>query len=286
MIHFNNVAIIGVGLIGGSLARVMRKGRFAGTITGAGRSKATLEEAIRLGVIDRIANDLGDAVDNADLVVIATPVATFEAIVREAGPRMKPGAIVTDVGSVKGGLVKALEKLLPSTVHYVPGHPIAGKETSGVAESTDALFQGARWIITPTERTDPAALAAVEALCLAAGAQVQRMDADLHDRVFGAVSHLPHVAAYAMVCAVAEMNTGSEDYISFSGGGFRDFTRIAASSPEMWRDICLLNRKNVIEMIERYQFSLNMMKRAIRAKDRGKLEELFRSASNVRKGMK
>jgi len=284
MIHFNNVTIIGVGLIGGSLARVMKTGKLAGTITGAGRSKATLEEALGLG--DRIAENLGEAVEGADLVVLATPVATFEAIAREIGPRMKEGAIVTDVGSVKGRFVKALEKLLPKNIRYVPGHPIAGKEKSGVSESTEVLFQGARWILTPTERTDPEALAAVETLCRAAGAQVRRMDADLHDRVFAAVSHLPHVAAYAMVCTVAELNTGSEEYIDFSGGGFRDFTRIAASSPEMWRDICLLNGNNIIEMIDRYQFSLNMMKRAIRTKDSNKLEGLFRSASDVRKGLK
>ena len=154
-----------------------------------------------------------------------------------------------------------------------------------MSEASATLFKGAKCILTPTHKTDGDALAAVKTLWQLAGAHVLEMEPDIHDRVFAAVSHLPHVAAYAMVCAVAELKTDSEDYITFSGGGFRDFTRIAAGSPEMWRDICLMNRKNVLEMIDRYQFSLNMIKRAIRAEDTGKIEKLFRSASDVRKGL-
>jgi prephenate dehydrogenase len=198
---------------------------------------------------------------------------------------MKKGAILTDVGSVKGALVKRIEAMLPSGVHYVPGHPIAGKEKHGVAEASETLFRGAKCILTPTAKTGPQALEAVKALWSAAGANVVLMDADAHDHIFAAVSHLPHAAAFAMVNTVAEFSSGSDNYISFSGAGFRDFTRIAASSPEMWRDICLLNGTNIVEMIERYQVSLDRIKKAIKHKDGVKLEKLFRSASVLRRGL-
>ncbi len=285
-VFFNKVTIIGVGLIGGSLARVMKAQKLAAAIHGAGRSRETLEQALKLGVIDRMGQSAADAVENADLVVLAPPVGAFEQIVGEIGPRMKPGAILTDVGSVKGGLVKMIEHILPAGVHYVPAHPIAGKEKSGVSEATESLFRGARCILTPTDRTDPRALETVRSLWTAAGATVVTMDADVHDHVFAAVSHLPHVAAYAMVCTVAEMTAGPENYISFSGAGFRDFTRIAASSPEMWKDICLMNSSNLVEMIERYQFSLTRLKKAIQRGEGAKVEKFFTLASDVRRGLK
>jgi prephenate dehydrogenase len=284
-ILFKNVTIIGVGLIGGSLAKVLKAKGLAGSITGAGRSRETLALALKLGVIDRMGQGATHAVEDADLVVLACPVGTFEAVVREVGPHLKKGAILTDVGSVKGGLVKKIEGSLPAGTHYVPGHPIAGKEKHGVAEASEALFQGAKCILTPTGKTDPAALEAVKSLWLAAGANVVLMDADSHDHIFAAVSHLPHAAAYAMVNTVAEFNAGSETYISFSGAGFRDFTRIAASSPEMWRDICLLNGENIVAMIEQYQFSLTRIKKAIKHGDGAKLEQLFQSASKLRRGL-
>ena len=282
-IHFNKVTIIGVGLIGGSLARAMKLKNLAGIITGAGRSRSTLETAIKIGVIDRMGQSSEQAVENADLVVLASPVGTFKQIVREIGPHLRPGAILTDVGSVKGGLIKDIEENIAAGVHYVPAHPIAGREKSGVAESIETLFQGKRCILTPTVRTDRKALEAVRELWTAVGADVVVMDADLHDQVFAAVSHLPHVAAFAMMCAVEELNTGSEDYLQFSGGGFRDFTRIAASSPEMWKDICLMNSDHLVKMIDRYIFSLNRFKREIIAEDEPRLEKHLRAASDVRK---
>jgi prephenate dehydrogenase len=282
---FNNVTIIGVGLIGGSLARVLKAKDLAREITGAGRSRETLELALKLGVVDHLGQGMKHAVENADLVVLASPVGTFETAVREIGPHLKKGAILTDVGSVKGALVRAIETLLPAGVSYVPGHPIAGKDKHGVSEASETLFQGANCIVTPTENTDPLALETVKALWLAAGANVIIMSPDAHDHIFSAVSHLPHAAAYAMVNTVAEFNEGTENYITFSGAGFRDFTRIAASSPEMWRDICLLNGPNIMEMIERYQFALNRIKKAIKHKDGVKLEKLFRSASALRRGL-
>lgn len=285
MVHFTNVAIIGVGLIGGSLAKVLKANGLAGEVLGAGRSREGIETALKLGVIDRIEQDVVRAVVNADLVVLATPVGSFEGIVKEVCPALKPGAIVTDVGSVKGDLVRAIEKALPAGVHYVPGHPIAGKEKSGVSAATESLFRGATCIITPTPQTNPQALEAVKALWRTAGSTVITMDPDMHDKIFGAVSHLPHVAAYAMVNTVADLNTGSEDYITFSGAGFRDFTRIAESSPEMWTDICLLNRENIIQMIEKYQFTLNRLKKLLLAKDVARIRQSFTNASEVRKGL-
>jgi prephenate dehydrogenase len=283
-IFFNKVTIIGVGLIGGSLAKVMKAQKLAGEIHGAGRSRETLERAIKLGVIDHMGQSSAHAVEHADLVVLATPVGTFEPIVREIGPHLKKGAILTDVGSVKGALVRSLQGLLPG-VRFVPGHPIAGREKHGVEAATETLFQGAKCILTPTEKTDPIALDAMTALWTAAGMNVIMMDPERHDHIFAAVSHLPHAAAYAMVSTIAEFSSGSDNYISFSGAGFRDFTRIAASSPEMWRDICLLNGKNIVEMIEQYQFSLNKIKKAIKHNDGRRLEMLFRAASDLRKGL-
>jgi prephenate dehydrogenase len=284
-IHFNKVTIIGVGLIGGSLARVMKAQNLADVIHGAGRSSESLEQAIRLGVIDQRGQSAAHAVEHADLVVLATPVGAFLPIVREIAPHMKLGAILTDVGSVKGVLVRSLEGLLPSGVHYVPGHPIAGREKHGVDAAIETLFQGAKCILTPTDRTDAGALDAVKALWAAAGMNVVLMDPERHDHIFAAVSHLPHAAAYAMVSTVAEFSSGTDSYITFSGAGFRDFTRIAASSPEMWRDVCLLNGNNIVEMIEQYQFSLNRIKKAIKHNDGRRLEALFRAASDLRKGL-
>jgi prephenate dehydrogenase len=285
MARFNNVTIIGVGLIGGSLAKVLRTTGMAGSITGAGRSRETLDLALRLGVIDRIGESAVRAAESADLVVLASPVGTFETVSRELGSHLKKKAIVTDVGSVKGELVRKIEALLPAGVHYVPGHPIAGKEKFGVSEASETLFRGAKCILTPTQKTDPQALDAVKEMWKIAGANVVVMDPDVHDKVFAAVSHMPHIAAFAMMCAVADLNTGTEDYVSFSGAGFRDFTRIAASSPEIWRDICLMNRENIVRMIERYQSSLDRFKEDILEGDGKRLEKNLTVASDMRRGL-
>ncbi|MFA5073351.1 MAG: prephenate dehydrogenase/arogenate dehydrogenase family protein [Nitrospirota bacterium] len=283
MIHFNKVTIIGVGLIGGSLARVLKARNIADCIIGAGRSRQSLDLALSLGVIDRIDMNMKQAVADADLIVLASPVGIFETIAREIGPFFKQGAILTDVGSVKGSLVRAIENCMPSGVHYVPGHPIAGKEKFGVAEATATLFQGAKCILTPTSKTDPKALHVIHELWTSAGSSLITLDPDMHDRIFAAVSHMPHVAAYAMIHAVEELNTGTESYIKFSGAGFRDFTRIAASSPEVWKDICVLNRENILAMIDRYQDALNRFKKDLLAGDEKKMEEYFRLASETRR---
>ncbi len=284
-IFFNNVTIIGVGLIGGSLAKVLKTKNLAGRITGAGRSRTTLELALKTGVIDRIGQGSAHAVEDADLVVLASPVGTFGAIIAEIASHLKRGAILTDVGSVKGALIRNIEGAIPPRAQFVPAHPIAGREKSGVAESTESLFQGRRCVLTPTLRTDGKALDAVREIWKASGAEVTIMDADMHDKVFAAVSHLPHVAAFALMSAVADLNTGARDYLQFSGAGFRDFTRIAASSPEMWRDICLMNGDNIVHMIDRYVSSLNRFKRDILAGDGNRLEKHLKMASDIRRGL-
>jgi prephenate dehydrogenase len=285
MLYFNNVTIIGVGLIGGSLAKVLKTKKLADRITGSGRSRNTLELALKLGVIDRIGQSPAQSVEDADLVVLASPVGTFETIVREIGPHLKRGAVLTDVGSVKGELVKKIEEAMPRGTQYVPAHPIAGGEKSGVAESTETLFQGRRCILTPTMKTDRTALESIRALWSATGAEVTIMDPAVHDKVFAAVSHMPHVAAFAMMSAVAELNTGAEDYLRFSGAGFKDFTRIAASSPEMWKDIFLMNGDNVVHMIDRYLLSLGRFRQEILARDEKKLEQELKTASGIRRGL-
>jgi prephenate dehydrogenase len=285
MIHFNKVTIIGVGLIGGSLAKVLRTSGLAGSITGSGRSRETLDLALRLGVIDEIGQGPKHAVEGADLVVLASPVGTFEDVVGEIGPHLKADAILTDVGSVKGKLVQRIEKILPAGIRFVPGHPIAGKEKFGVSEATETLFRGAKCILTPTERTETSAVNALREVWTKAGANVIIMDPDLHDMIFAAVSHMPHVAAFAMMYAVAELNTGTDNYLNFSGAGFKDFTRIAASSPEIWRDICLMNRDNIVQMLDRFVFSLNLLKRDLVANDAEKFEKHLKIASDARRGL-
>jgi len=284
-LFFHNVTIIGVGLIGGSLAKVLKTKELAGRITGTGRSKQSLELALKLGVIDHAEPDAKRAVEDADLVVLASPVGVFEPIMRDIAPHLKTGAILTDVGSVKGSLATTIEDRTPPGVHFVPGHPIAGKEKFGVAEATESLFQGTKCILTPTQKTNIQAIAVLTELWTMAGAKVLTMTPDMHDKIFAAVSHMPHVAAFAMMSAVSELNTGAERYISFSGAGFRDFTRIAASSPEMWKDICLLNRDNIIQMMDRYLAALNRFREDLASGDQQKLEAHFSAASQARRGL-
>jgi len=284
-LFFNKVTIIGVGLIGGSLAKLMKAQKLCGEIHGAGRSRETLEQAVKLGVIDHMGRGSAHAVEHADLVVLATPVGTFESIVREIAPHLKNGTILTDVGSVKGGLVRTIEGLLPPGVHFVPGHPIAGREKHGVGAASEDLFRGAKCIITPTEKTDAKALEAVTALWTKAGMNVVMMEPEQHDHIFAAVSHLPHAAAYAMVSTVAEFSAGADNYTTFSGAGFRDFTRIAASDPTMWRDIFLNNREALLEMLARFMEDAQAMSRAVRWGDEAYIVKRIEEGRKIRRSL-
>jgi prephenate dehydrogenase len=284
-IHFKQVAIVGVGLIGGSLGLVLKKLAMADSIVGVGRRVENLKTAVALGAIDRYVVDAKAGVTGADLVVLATPVDTHERHLKDWGRCLMPGTIVTDVGSVKGQLVAQAEDLMPEGVCFVGAHPIAGREKTGVAAGSAELFKGARCILTPTGRTDPRALQIVREVWERAGSIVLSMDPHLHDRVLGAVSHLPHVAAFALINALTEVKdrtTPELDLLAYAGGGLRDTTRIAASSPEMWRDIFLWNRQNLVAMIEVYEQQLRRLKQLIQAGDGSGIEKELERAKQVR----
>ncbi len=283
-LHFNQAAIIGVGLIGGSLGMILRRKGLASRVIGVGRRIENLKTAVELGAIDRYVVDPKDGVKDADLVVLATPVDTYDRHLKEWASCLKSGTIVTDVGSIKGGLVEQSERAMPAGVHFVGGHPIAGKEKTGVAAGSDQLFAGARCILTPTKRTNQQALEQVRIMWQEAGSIVLTMDPHLHDKILGAVSHLPHVAAFALMNALIDIRTQVPvlDLASHSGGGLRDTTRIAASSPEMWRDIFLWNRDNLVAFIEAYERSLGELKRLIRTGDAAGIEKALERAKQER----
>ena len=279
------LAIIGVGLIGGSLARILRERGEVGEVVGIGRGKANLEAAVKLGVIDSYCHDPAEGVSGADLVFIATPVCTIVDIVRRIAPALAPGSVVTDGGSVKGEIVAACEPLMPAGRHFVGGHPIAGTEHSGVEASFATLYQGRRCIITPTERTDQAALEKVARMWEIAGSEVVRMDVAKHDKVVAAISHLPHMVAYSLVNAVGEYDGCDENILKYSAGGFRDFTRIASSDPAMWRDIALMNRESILEMMDFFAGYYAELRGLVATGDGAALERFFASSKQFRDGI-
>ena len=279
--HFRRMVIIGVGLIGGSLALVCREKGIVSEVVGVGRSEKNLQDAIALKAIDRYTFKAEDAVKGADIIILAAPVRSLVRLAREIAPHLKAGAIVTDVGSVKGPLTE-IEDILPQGTYFVAGHPIAGKEKSGVTAAFSQLFQNSKCILTPTSKTNPDAVNTVQKMWEAVGAKVLRMTPEVHDHVFAAVSHLPHVIAYALVNTLLELENESDGIISYSAGGFRDFTRIAASHPEMWRDICLMNKHNILEMLERYERSIAKIKLLIQSDDADGLYNEFERARQVR----
>ena len=282
---FKQMTIVGVGLIGGSLGMICKQQGLVGTVVGTGRRAENLQKAVALKAIDRYSTDLAEAAAGSDLLVLATPVDTFEAALKTCAPRLAAGAVITDVGSVKGPLVARMEALAPTGMRVVGAHPIAGREKTGVDAASLDLYRGALCLLTPTAKTDAAALALIRRLWEATGARVQEMEPDLHDRVLGAISHLPHMAAFALVNAVAsiqETQTPGLDLQLYSGGGYKDTTRIAASSPEMWRDICLWNRDNLVSQLDIYQTRLERLKALIKAGDGEGLAREFALAKNMR----
>lgn len=276
------LAVIGVGLIGGSLARALRRAGAVGEIVGVDLDRDNLVRAREFGVVDRCAETLADGVDGADLVFLSVPVCAIPAVVRDLVPHLAPGTIVTDGGSVKGEVVAACEPLMPPGTHFVGGHPIAGTEHSGVEASFATLYEGKRCIVTPTSRTDVAALGTVVRLWEAAGSEVVLMDAEKHDRLVAAISHLPHMVAYALVNAVEGYDRFEEGILRYSAGGFRDFTRIASSDPAMWRDIALMNREGVIEMMDHFAAYFATLRSLVAAGDADGLERFFRESKESR----
>ena len=283
---FEKIALIGIGLIGGSLALAARRGGLARRVVSADREPEHVRLALELGLVDEASTDLAAMVAGADLVVLCTPVGSFAALAAEIAPQLKPGAIVSDVGSVKELVVREVAPRLPIGVHLVPAHPIAGTEHSGPAAGFAELFQGRWCILTPPEGTDPAAIAKVRALWEAAGSMVEEMDAAHHDRVLAITSHLPHLIAYTIVdTAVGLEDSTQSEVIKFSASGFRDFTRIAASDPVMWRDIFLNNREAVLDILQRFTEDLTRLQRAIRRGEGDTLQELFTRTRRIRRSI-
>lgn len=276
------LCVIGVGLIGGSLARALRAAGACGELVGAGRSRATLEQARDLGVIDRFDTDIAKAAAGADMVVVAAPLGATAGVFRALRGHLAAGAVLTDVGSAKRVILTAAREAfgrLPENL--VPGHPIAGTERSGVAASFASLFEGHRVILTPVAETDAGAVARVRAMWEAVGSEVLTMDPDRHDAVLAATSHLPHVLAYVLVDVLGRMEERQEIF-RYAAGGFRDFTRIASSDPQMWHDICIANRDAIVQALEHFDGELEKAIELIRRGDSEGIRALLARAKTLR----
>lgn len=284
-VMIERLAIIGVGLIGGSLVRALREAGALKSVVGIGRSRANLEEALSLGICDEITQDPAEGVRGADVVFISVPVCAIPGVVAAIAPFLAPGCIVTDGGSVKTAIVGECEALMPPGCFFVGGHPIAGTEHTGAAASFATLYRGRRCILTPTERTDATALELVAGLWRLAGADVCFMEPGHHDRIFAEISHLPHMAAYALVHAVGTADVEGENVLSYTAGGFRDFTRIASSDPSMWRDIALMNRNALLKSIDGFSASMAELRRRIETGDGAGLSKFFTTAKQFRDGI-
>ncbi|HLG87827.1 MAG TPA: prephenate/arogenate dehydrogenase family protein [Alphaproteobacteria bacterium] len=281
---FERVAIIGFGLIGSSLGRAIRAHKLARTLVACDRSDQALATIARLRLADAATPVAADAAKDADLVVIAVPLGAYAEVANQIAPVLKPGAIVSDVGSVKGTIVRDLSPILPPHIHLVPGHPVAGTENSGPESGFETLFEGRWCILTPPPGTDPAAIAKVTDLWLACGAMVETMDAAHHDKVLAITSHVPHLIAYTIVGTASNLEEDAKsEVIKFSASGFRDFTRIAASDPTMWRDIFLNNKEAVLEMLQRLTEDLTALQRAIRRGEGDMLFERFTRTREIRR---
>ncbi|HEY8576336.1 MAG TPA: prephenate/arogenate dehydrogenase family protein [Devosia sp.] len=285
-VHFRKLALIGIGLIGSSIALAARRQGLVDTIAIATRKQETLDEARDLKLGDIYTLDAAEAVRGADLVIICTPVGAYEGVMRTIAPVLEPGAILSDVGSVKGHVVKTLAPLVPEGVSFVPGHPLAGTEHSGPSAGFPELFAGRWCVLTPGPEVDPAKTEQLAAFWRAMGSQVESMDAAHHDMVLAITSHIPHLIAYNIVGTVADLETATQsEVIKFSASGFRDFTRIAASDPVMWRDIFLTNRDAVLEMLGRFSEDLSALQRSVRMGDGPALEALFTRTRAIRRSI-
>jgi prephenate dehydrogenase len=263
------MTVIGVGLIGGSLALAAKRKGLVQTVVGYGNKRGDLHKAASMGAVDRFFLTLPKAIEGADLVVLATPVSAFEPIAKTITPYLKPTAVVTDVGSVKGELVSKIESLLAGRACFIGGHPMAGSEKSGIQSACPTLFDKALAILTPTSKTDKKAFEKVCLLWEGIGAEVVKIDPIKHDQIMAVVSHLPHVVAYSLMELFSHPRLVKSDMLSFAAGGLRDFTRIAESAPDVWHDIFRLNKTAVVEAIDLYQETLEKMKKAILSTEKG-----------------
>ncbi len=284
--QFDTIALVGIGLIGSSIAREIKEKGLAGSVTVSSRSDATLKRAQELGLGDRYTTSAAEAVKDADLVVVSVPVGASGAVAAEIAANLKPGAIVTDVGSTKGSVIAQMAPYMPSGVHFIPGHPIAGTEYSGPDAGFIGLFKGRWCILTPLPETDEAAKAKLRTFWETLGSMVDDMDPEHHDKVLAIVSHLPHIIAYNIVGTADDLEAVTEsEVIKYSASGFRDFTRLAASDPIMWRDVCLHNKDAILEMLARFSEDLAYLQRAIRWGDGDKLFDLFTRTRAIRRSI-
>ena len=280
--HIDKLVVIGVGLIGGSAAAALRRAGKVKRVVGVGRGRANVQRALELGVIDEAADDASLAVRDADAVLLAVPVRQNERVMAALAPALQPGTLVTDAGSTKQDFVDAARRILHDRLAtVVPGHPIAGAEHTGVDAASPNLFQGKNVVLAPLPENAPAAVDRAEAMWRACGARVIRMPAEHHDRIFSAVSHLPHMLAYSLVHMISNRADATELF-DFAASGFRDFTRIAGSSPEMWRDIAMANREALVADLEAYQLEVGKLTQRLRAADADELERIFRAAREAR----
>jgi len=283
---FDRVALIGLGLIGSSIAHAARRKNAAAHIAGYTHRPETLERARKVGFADSLHAAIEDAVRNADLVILCTPVGVYGEIAKALGPHLKPGAILSDVGSVKSAVVRDVGPHVPAGAHFIPAHPIAGTEQSGPEAGFAELFEGRWCILTPPPGTEPAAIEKLGAFWRRLGSAIDVMDPKHHDLVLAITSHVPHLIAYNIVGTAADLETVTEsEVIKYSAGGFRDFTRIAASDPTMWRDVFLNNREAVLEMLGRFSEDLTALQRAIRWGDGEALFNLFTRTRAIRRGI-
>lgn len=281
-IHINKLALFGVGLIGGSVALALKQAGAVDEVIGVGRSRSNLEAALELGIIDRIAATPAEAVQGADAVLLAVPVGQMAALMQAIAPHLRAETLITDAGSTKQDVAALMQQYLAAHLaNCVPGHPIAGAESGGARAARADLFQGRNVVVTPLPQSDRAALGKVRALWQACGARVSEMPSSEHDAIFATVSHLPHLLAYTLVDMIARRDN-ADLLFGFAASGFRDFTRIAGSSPEMWRDIALANRQALLIEIAQYQTSLEQMRTALAAKDADALEATFKCAQTAR----
>lgn len=283
---FNKVALIGLGLLGSSLCHAMRRHGLAKRIVASARTQATIDTGLRLGLIDEGHSSAREAVAGADLVILCVPVSACRKIAQEIAPSLLSGSIVTDVGSTKASVIADMAPFMPDDVHFIPGHPIAGTEHSGPESGFAELFDGRWCILTPPQHADPVAVDKLRAFWQACGSSVEVMEASHHDLVVAITSHLPHLIAYNIVGTAADLeDVRKAEVIKFSAGGFRDFTRIAASDPIMWRDVFLNNKQAVLEMLGRFNEDLSLLQRAIRDGDGDKLQKFFTRTRAIRRGI-
>ncbi|MGE0241699.1 MAG: prephenate/arogenate dehydrogenase family protein [Parvibaculaceae bacterium] len=283
---YERVALIGLGLIGSSLAHVMRREKLTHHIAGYARSAETRSIVRRIGLVDQVHESAATCVEDADLVILCTPVGAYGTVAAEIAPHLKAGATVSDVGSVKGAVVRDVGPFMPANVHFIPGHPVAGTEHSGPESGFAELFANRWCILTPLPGADAAAVARLEAFWRACGSNVEKMDPAHHDVVLAITSHLPHLIAYNIVATAADIeDVTNSEVIKFSAGGFRDFTRIAASDPTMWRDVFLNNKDAVLETLGRFSEDLSVLQRAIRWGDGDTLFNLFTRSREIRRSI-